>query len=139
MRAHEGKPPDPNRYKCGQCDKILKSGNTLRAHVVKEHEKKYQCLECQVCFPCRYDLDNHLESHEDVVKYLCSHCGKGLKTHRQYDSHLRLAHNPKSVECNICHKKLRKKNLKGHINRHLNVDEFVCEICSRKFTAQSKL
>lgn len=37
------------------------------------------------------------------------------------------------TECQICHKKLRKRNLPGHLKTHEGYDGIPCSVCGKEF------
>jgi len=59
--------------------------------------------------------------------------GKGFDLERYLQNHLRRVHAPAvSVECPVCHVKIRRKEyLKNHMRKH-NQDPFKCKFCDFK-------
>ena len=83
--VHDGEKP----YKCTICENRYSEKDTLKKHIAKVHEKKFQIL-CSICGVSidKYNLRQHIQTvHEGKKPFPCHLCSKSfgqkisLKTH----------------------------------------------------------
>lgn len=94
-------------YQCLECDMFFKSSRARKTHVERFHREGFQCDHCKKRFVNRTTLATHLRLHEGPL--------------------------PRE-ECPICHKMVRKIQLKYHVQRHQNKGRFECGECSKVFS-----
>lgn len=65
-------------YACEFCNKSYKNMLLLCIHNYSVHDKReiYKCLSCDFETEIRYDLKQHLLTHQEGPKYKCEICGK---------------------------------------------------------------
>ncbi|RVE46028.1 hypothetical protein evm_009308 [Chilo suppressalis] len=94
-------------YQCLECDMFFKNSRTRKTHVARCHREGFQCDHCKKRFVNKTTLATHLRLHEGPL--------------------------PRE-ECPICHKMVRKIQLKYHIQRHQNKKRYECVDCNKIFS-----
>ncbi|KAJ0184274.1 hypothetical protein K1T71_000697 [Dendrolimus kikuchii] len=94
-------------YQCLECDMFFKNSRARKTHVMRFHREGFQCDHCKKRFVNRTTLATHLRLHEGPL--------------------------PRE-ECPICHKMVRKIQLKYHIQRHQNKGRYECVECKKIFS-----
>jgi hypothetical protein len=63
---------------CKFCDKKYSSDQSLKEHVLRDHEKRtpYQCQHCTRSFGIRMKLKSHIQNVHERVK--CNECGQEM-------------------------------------------------------------
>jgi len=68
-------------FHCDKCGIVYKRKESLREHMMKEHEKvKFTCPTCSMTFDTRYKVLKHERiAHSTDQKYECKHCGLAME------------------------------------------------------------
>lgn len=104
-RKMKKKPPKPKRPKPGQVHIATAIDGTIL----------FCCPECQMAYPEKESLEQHLAVHKIERKHICDICGAGLKRKEHLERH-KLGHNPeRPYVCNVCLKGFKRKE---HLNLH---------------------
>lgn len=79
-----------NIYCCTKCGMKFDVKQQLQAHELSAHKSAYTntCEHCHKYFLCKEDLDTHIESHSDIMKYLCPYCDAGFPNSNGLRTHL---------------------------------------------------
>lgn len=73
------------------------------------------CPECQMAYPDKTNLEQHLTVHKIERRYICDLCGAGLKRKEHLERH-KLGHSPeRPYICSVCMKGFKRKE---HLNLH---------------------
>lgn len=99
-------------------------------------------ISLQMCrnFYSKYDLSDHLLTHDDVKHFSCKHCDKTFQTRGGLNSHKRIHNADYKYVCDHCGEGfIYKSNFKGHKAGHENSLSFICNVCSRQFRHKSSL
>lgn len=73
------------------------------------------CPECQMAYPDKSNLEQHLGVHKIERRYICDICGAGLKRKEHLERH-KLGHSPERPHvCSVCMKGFKRKE---HLNLH---------------------
>ncbi|XP_026052174.1 zinc finger and BTB domain-containing protein 45 isoform X2 [Carassius auratus] len=70
----------------------------------------------------------------------CSHCGKSLRSRKNYSKHMFIHSGQKPHQCSICWRSFSLRDyLLKHMVVHTGVRAFQCSVCSKRFTQKSSL
>ncbi|XP_042215479.1 gastrula zinc finger protein XlCGF8.2DB-like [Homarus americanus] len=83
MRVHTGDTP----YHSTKCNKSFTQKCRMVRHIRVHTREKFQCCDCQKCFPSRVSLTRHSRTH--LTSYSKVHA-KDNKCHKKYDNKQRL-------------------------------------------------
>ncbi|CAD6208715.1 GSCOCG00003522001-RA-CDS [Cotesia congregata] len=113
MKTHDTK------YKCTKenCDVICDTYFELRRHSAT-HPKEYKCDKCMKMLSTSNLLKRHLATHEDKLK-ICpyNNCDKKYHHTNQLKSHIRIKHEKRVFQCDLCKKEFAYKvTLVKHIS-----------------------
>lgn len=104
-RKYKKKPPKPKPPKPGQVHIATALDGTIL----------FCCPECQLAYPEKGDLEQHLTVHKIERRYICDICGAGLKRKEHLERH-KLGHSPERPHiCSVCMKGFKRKE---HLNLH---------------------
>lgn len=104
-RKYKKKPPKPKPPKPGQVHIATAMDGTIL----------FCCPECQMAYPDKSNLEQHLSVHKIERRYICDICGAGLKRKEHLERH-KLGHSPeRPYICSVCMKGFKRKE---HLNLH---------------------
>lgn len=93
-KKYKKKPPKPRRPRPGQVHIATALDGTLL----------FCCPECNMAYPEKEMLEQHLVAHKIDRRYICDICGAGLKRKEHLERH-KLGHNPeRPYVCEVCSK-----------------------------------
>ncbi|XP_055326626.1 zinc finger protein 347 isoform X2 [Sitodiplosis mosellana] len=100
----------------------------------------YCCPECQMAYPDRSLIEQHVISHAVERRFVCDICNAALKRKDHLTRH-KLSHIPDRPHvCNICMKSFkRKEQLTLHIVIHSGEKKHVCQECGKGFYRKDHL
>jgi len=144
------------KIKCGQCDKVLRGSNALKAHIrLHTGERPFKCDKCDWAFVQRAHLIRHKKvQHGEgnhTEKFQCSTCSRWYSTEAILELHINTIHKGlRPFKCSMCKDTF---NIQGLLLRHqrelhqMDVDlpeeerRYVCKFdeCGKKFSLQSDL
>lgn len=98
------------------------------------------CPECQMAYPIRSLIEQHVISHAIERKFVCDICSAALKRKDHLNRH-KLSHIPDRPHvCNICLKSFkRKEQLTLHIVIHSGEKKHICIECGKGFYRKDHL
>ncbi|XP_055614325.1 specificity protein transcription factor 3-like [Uranotaenia lowii] len=129
-RKYKSKPPKPKRQKPGQVLITTAIDGTVL----------FCCPECQMAYPEKECLEQHLAVHKIERRFICDICGAGLKRKEHLERH-KLGHNPeRPYICSVCMKGFkRKEHLNLHFVIHSGVKTEICGDCGKGFYRKDHL
>lgn len=129
-KKYKKKPPKPRRPRPGQVHiAVGVDGITL-----------FCCPECNMAYPDKEMLEQHLVAHKIERRFICDICGAGLKRKEHLERH-KLGHNPeRPYICSVCCKGFkRKEHLNLHFVIHSGEKSEVCPECGKGFHRKDHL
>lgn len=98
------------------------------------------CPECNMAYPDKELLEQHLLAHKIERRFICDICGAGLKRKEHLERH-KLGHNPeRPYICSVCCKGFkRKEHLNLHFVIHSGEKTEVCPECGKGFYRKDHL
>ncbi|XP_063695702.1 zinc finger protein with KRAB and SCAN domains 5 [Culicoides brevitarsis] len=117
----------------------LKPGE-VRLTTALDGSTLYECPDCQVCYPERGILEQHMIGHNLERKFVCDVCNAGLKRKDHLTRH-KQSHNPqRPFICTFCMKGFkRKEQLTLHAVIHSGEKRHVCSECGKGFYRKDHL
>lgn len=129
-KKYKKKPPKPKKPRPGQVHiATALDGTTL-----------FCCPECNMAYPDKDMLEQHLIGHKIERRFICDICGAGLKRKEHLERH-KLGHNPeRPFVCSICMKGFkRKEHLNLHFVIHSGEKTEICQECGKGFYRKDHL
>lgn len=129
-KKYKKKPPKPKKPKPGQVSIVTAlDGTTL-----------FCCPQCNMAYPEKESLEQHLIGHKIERRFICDICGAGLKRKEHLERH-KLGHNPdRPFICSVCMKGFkRKEHLNLHFVIHSGQKTEVCTECGKAFYRKDHL
>lgn len=139
---------------CDHCEESFLDTYLLKLHVVSRHKdiasKEFVCEWCGLKYSRKDKLRAHVKRVHDNVDYICKVCegGKSFAYLSDYNKHMQRHNTPETTrkkrnlnrKCETCSKSFRDNwSLQKHIDAtHLGIRPFLCDICARSYTDQSK-
>ena len=126
-------------YKCDLCPKSYSQPAYLRNHKAAAHFglKLFKCNLCDKSYTDPTPLTNHIRTiHAVAGSFKCNECNEKFTHEPKLKAHIYRKHKklekPKE-KCGYCHKLYDKDKIKGHVQRHLDIEnaKWRCSICSK--------
>uniref|UniRef100_A0A8D9EMM9 Zinc finger protein 534 n=1 Tax=Cacopsylla melanoneura TaxID=428564 RepID=A0A8D9EMM9_9HEMI len=104
----------------------------------------YCCSECQMAYPDKTLLEQHLAQHKVERRFICNICGAGLKRKEHLDRH-QLSHSTdRPFTCGACPKTFKRNE---HLARHYvthsgekhQIRPYACPACPKSFKRNEHL
>jgi len=127
--------------KCLYCDMMFTFVSKRNTHMWNAHDHKAEF--CEICgLKCngKLFLAKHLEVHNEGLSYQCNYCGKKFKSEHNLNTHTRRQHEKHKLnfKCEQCGKSFSLL-LGDHMNFHLGLKPYKCEVCGSGFQNKSNL
>lgn len=123
---------------CDICNESFKDDARLKKHSERHMEKICKCtvVGCEKMFSIQAKLEEHMNVHNGVKKYVCRICGNRYPYKASLHNHIQ-THKLEKFKCVYCVKVFYSENeLVEHIMIH-NFDTFSCDICQAQFKKYS--
>ena len=143
MMAHKAKCDlGQTKVKCRDCDLLFSSNNDRGRHEFRVHN-----INAKLCNVCGKNVKNglyrlHMQSHS-IEKLSCKHCQKTFKAQYHLEGHERRMHqldSEKRYQCsypNCTRGFTNRHSLESHMNCHLGLKPYQCDICETRFQNSS--
>ncbi len=138
------KPPNgikkPKKKKAPKEKKPRPKPGEIRETTALDGSKLYLCPECQMAYPERELVEQHVVQHAVERRFVCDVCSAALKRKDHLTRH-KLSHIPdRPHACNICMKTFkRKEQLTLHYVIHSGEKKHVCVECNKGFYRKDHL
>ncbi|XP_029038209.1 zinc finger protein 431-like isoform X1 [Osmia bicornis bicornis] len=100
----------------------------------------YCCPECNLAFPDKTEIEQHIQVHIQERKYQCKECGAMLKRKEHLDQHMRGHSDERPFKCPVCQKAFkRNEHLTRHYVIHSGDKNFSCSVCQKAFSRKDHL
>ncbi|XP_076438944.1 uncharacterized protein LOC143277880 [Babylonia areolata] len=126
--------PNPERFVCPVCGKVLKNLTTLHVHE-RVHKRPFSCKTCNKGFSHYYKLKRHQHVHTGIKDFTCEVCEKKFISSQTLKLHYTGIHlGNKPFACEVCDQGfVTRHTLKLHMLKHSDKKPFTCEVCGRAF------
>lgn len=121
---------------CEICGKIFTHRASHYRHIKSHQPPRFACDHCDYKTWHKYDLAKHIRIHTGLKMYQCEYCTASYYTSSNLTSHIRRLHmHEKRHDCNICRRTFfDKTKLNLHLDSHLEIKRFACDICHAHFS-----
>ncbi|XP_030768335.1 zinc finger protein 771-like [Sitophilus oryzae] len=128
------------RHKCTMCGAGFMIRRMLRRHINTHlNIMPFSCEICKKRYYSEHDLNKHKVRHDSERRYMCDVCPKRFKTSGNLWQH-KQTHGEKTYQCEHCgYKATSWTLLRQHQTCHIEVKEFVCDICGMNFKSKIRL
>ena len=132
------------KVKCSQCELLFSSSSKRSKHQFQVHDMNaHLCPTCgQKCNGLK-KLKIHIEGTHGTPKYSCQQCEKKFRCQLYLDRHCETVHqsdSEKRYPCSYsnCTRAFPKKqSLESHMNCHLGIKPYQCDVCDTRFQNSS--
>ncbi|XP_023939833.2 PR domain zinc finger protein 5 isoform X21 [Bicyclus anynana] len=142
---------DVTSLACRLCDYLIESIDTLKTHLVSEHQKPFQlgfndgvlpfkldadnyfCQKCPLYFTSFAKINEHMNTH--YQNYICDACGKAFVSKSRFRTHVQ-SHEVGSFPCGDCGEVLetRAARMCHRLRVHKKGIRYTCPRCTEVFT-----
>jgi len=137
-------------FVCSYCGKEYATRKGCREHEALRHapqKLRHRCEHveppdkggdrCTAAFYSAKELTVHKRKHTGELPFICGYCGQGYRSKATLVQHEKQQHfnSEPTVECEICHKTMKKRNLDYHLKRHEGYFQIPCKVCGKTFTS----
>lgn len=125
---------------CPLCSKIFQSKDAMKKHIKSLHAPhRFRCDVCDRTFNRKDALASHQRLHAGDKPFACETCGDCFAQKQNLYAHSK-KHREEEFMCDICNKRFRAKStLTRHRLIHTGERNFSCEICNKSFVQVSHL
>lgn len=126
-------------FKCKTCSTSFQKHTQLSVHFLSLHlPPRYKCLFCDFQSGTLTYAASHARKHKPAT-IVCNLCEKLFRSMGDLNIHKRLFHETEKSECSYCKVKLKKHNLKGHIEAKHKLIKYNCSFCPFQATSKNYL
>ncbi|XP_076681057.1 uncharacterized protein LOC143375628 [Andrena cerasifolii] len=112
----------------------------IKISVALDGSTLYCCPECNLAFPDKAEIEQHIQAHIQERKYQCKECGAMLKRKEHLDQHMRGHSDERPFKCPVCQKAFkRNEHLTRHYVIHSGDKNFTCSVCQKAFSRKDHL
>ena len=102
---------------CPECGKVFTTKYNLQKHIQSKHEGiKYPCNHCDYQATQQCSLKNHMQSKHEGIKYPCYECDYQATTQLNLNRHIQSQHEGIKYPCDQCD---YQGTTQGNLNRHI--------------------
>ena len=151
-RAFNSKPELRNHLKIHHAESVASTQEGKNGTAGEEENikplGKHECELCGKRFTKKNNLTRHVQSHMNLREFKCTLCDKAFNTKPELKYHLKLHEARRTGDtdflnrhmCQHCGKGFSKNNnLTRHVQSHLNLREFQCTECDKRFNTKPEL
>ena len=138
--------------RCTDCQETYSTARGLERHNSRKHgkcskfdteyESHYQCTVCSKPFGAAYQLEKHIESHNEK-NLRCDECGRYFSGPRCLKRHKNKFHKPEyetQFKCSYCCRTFRRQYIfLDHLKLHSDEQACLCDVCGKTFHDKHRL
>nr|XP_034838285.1 zinc finger protein 317-like [Maniola hyperantus] len=142
---------DVTNLQCRLCNHAIESIDTLKTHLISDHEKpfhtdfndgvlpfkleadRFNCQQCPLYFTSFAKINEHINSH--YQNYICDACGKAFVSKSRFRTHVQ-SHEVGTFPCGDCDEVLetRAARMCHRLRVHKKGVRYTCPRCPEVFT-----
>ncbi|XP_076438569.1 uncharacterized protein LOC143277575 [Babylonia areolata] len=128
-------------YRCAVCQLAFPYRQALQEHLfARTAEGAHRCRHCHLVVLNGGDVRKHLLQHMGPMPFNCPHCPLAFSLSCNLKTHLRTHSGEKPFTCQVCGRGFSQSiALKVHVRKHTGERPFKCPHCPMAFAASSNL
>ncbi|ESN94682.1 hypothetical protein HELRODRAFT_107927 [Helobdella robusta] len=139
-------------YFCKTCNKVFSKEEYDGHKAVERNEKPFKCEVCSHLYSNRADLQDHLDTHDNIIKlkgseggrvrqcYVCTKCNRHFDRANYYDEHKITESGMRPFNCPLCSQSFsRTRNMINHMLLHRERNQHMCAMCGESFKHRQDL
>ncbi|XP_052745577.1 zinc finger protein Xfin [Bicyclus anynana] len=114
--------------------------NRKRKQLSESNLLTFTCRLCQFKTPYKFNLNRHMQIHNENKGFICTLCPHNTNTKRNLMRHMRTHTGEKPYACNVCEYKCTEKSrLVRHMPIHTENIVFTCTLCPHNTNTKRNL
>ena len=126
--------------RCDTCMYNTKTEVGMKRHMIKFHNRGYNCEKCGHIARNYFNLRNHEKIKHEQIRFLCDQCKFSSSYNSHLTKHILAKHEGVTQNCDICkYKAVSLNSLKDHRVTEHEGRKFLCDKCNFQFTVERNL
>lgn len=121
-------------------EKVVDRNKRIKTKITVPLIDDYTCRYCQHVFATKKQRQYHEKNVHPKTNVLCDICGQ-ISNIRRYHTHMKRHIDIRNFECAICSKRFKGQyDLKRHLTDvHENRSDFICDICDKRLRSKKSM